>query len=344
MKNEIFQRRKRILLIVLFAVSIALAPQAARADDNSSTVKKSVELQSGGWLVREKVDLHSLNFDEDKWVYCIIKVKGHWQKDITHKPSQKFNIQVNGKKIFDGELYGDKTLTMNLGETTQTVNVTGYMQCCNAATNAKGSIEVICFREKPGIFYVTEVTYDVKNARLLDSPELPVGRETIEENKTDEESGGTYKVTYTETNSLTWEKSFEHAESIGISIGYKAGDGGGFEAMGSLAANFKTAYKTGSTEQKSESIERSTSYKVPPHTTKRIFVVQTKNIYEMPYTMKGYTLDENGKRRCPFEKKDKCIFVGVQSTRILQEPVGKEGQLMAGAGPEVIAEWTSELK
>lgn len=63
----------------------------------------------------------------------------------------------------------------------------------------------------------------------------------------------------------------------------------------------------------------------------------------MPYAMKGYTLDENGKRRCPFEKKDKCIFVGVQSTRILQEPVGKEGQLMAGAGPEVIAEWASEL-
>lgn len=307
----------------------------------SSVVRDSIYLENKGTNWKE------FTFDPDQWQYVIVKLNGTYQKDFTGKPSQHFDIAVNGKNIYNGDLHGGATATHSIdGDKNAKLVVTAKLKSANgASTYSAGEVKVLAFREKPGLFYVTEVIYDTKKAKIVDSSEPLKGIETIEENNTDEESSGTFKAVYTETSSLTWEKSFEHSESVGISIGYKTGGTGpGIEAMASLAANFKTAFKTGSTEQKSETIERSITYKVPPHTTKRIFAVQNKLTYTMPYKLKGYTLDDNGNKIKPFEKEGTCIFVGVQSTRILQEPMKKEGQLQTITKPEVIAEWPSVLK
>ncbi|WP_139822931.1 hypothetical protein [Massilibacteroides vaginae] len=327
------------MCFIMFAPQLFYGQQMA-----NSFEKQSKKLENNG------MNATTFDFGVGEWKYVIVRMHGTYQTMFA-KPSQNFAVSVlrngSGNEIFRGDLYGDREETYKFKEDKEfELKVSAKLISVNGASGASaGNVEVLAFREEPGVFYVTEVVYHIEDASMaVETKEFGVkGQETIEINDTNEESVGTYKVTYTETKSLTWEQESTHSESVDVSIGYKAGTGGGFEAMVSLAASFKSAYKTGSAKQNSESIERSVTYKVPAHTHKRIFVMQTTNIYKMPYTMKGYTTDKDGVRTYS-ERKDKCKYVEVQSTQILQSTLKKAGTLGADANPEVIAEWGAILK
>lgn len=340
MKNELIMQRiisaqyrriaRGMVLAMCLTTIFSLAGiTSAYADEPQSVYSKHQDLRHEGSMVGVKQNIRGLDFEAKKWTYCIVRLNGYYQKDITHRPSQKFCVMLNGKTIFDDKLKGEKVLEIALDGSEQRIEVTGYMQCVNAATHMAGKVTVDCFLETPGAFYVTQVHYQKEDAVRL-SDEFISADEKIIYNDSNLPVTESVSLSWTESKTLTWQKTFSHTEQIGFSIGYKASSVGGFEAMLDFDAQFKTEYQNGSAEVTSKTLTHDSSVTVPPHTHHEIYIEKTKAAYVMPYYLEGYILNSDGTRTHQ-NRKDKCIFTYISFVTVKHKDLGSKQD------PELIA-------
>ena len=327
MKNFITKQKN-----LLFFILLLFTPQLLSADgDINPFVSQTQYLENKG---KNEV---TFNFGKKKWQYVIVKLNGTYHKDITLKPSQSFTVYLKDMKgsrvIFDKEVYGDNPPIIeniqddnNLKEIDLSVSVK-LKSVHGASTYSAGNVEVIAFMEEPGKFYITGVTYHTDKATVLTKEPITTTQGTLT-NNTNTIAKKSTRVVFKETKSIRWEKSFSHSEDIGISIGYKAGTGGGFEAMASLQASFKTDYKNGETQETVREIDEKVEIDVPPHKTYRVFTVQSRESIKIPYTLKGYVIKEvNGKYQNVNETRDDtCIFTNIFNTDCQLDDVGSNSK------------------
>ncbi len=124
-----------------------------------------------------------------------------------------------------------------------------------------------------------------------------------------------FSLSWTESKTLTWQKTFGNTEKIGVSVGYRAGGSGGFEAMGEFEAQFSTTYQNGTAEVTSKTLTYDSSVEVPPHTHHEIYAEKTKTAYRKPYSLEGYVL--NSDRSKTYKKiHDNCLFTYVSNVTV----------------------------
>lgn len=313
-----FSLQSNSLLLLIFSFFFASSLWAA---DKDSYETKTIHLEYKGPGLGHRLNIaNRLDFpaeEKSSWKFCVITIIGNWEKDITHKPSQEFLINVNGVEKFSKQLKGTTHISFKLPYNTKEVKVGGYMEGCNMATHISGSITVTCFREAPGVFYATQIIYDTDKAIRGKDEQITADEKNIY-NDSPRDANESIELSYAESKSLSWNKSSSHSENIGISVGWKANSTtGGLEAMASFNEKFETSYSQGSVEQKSAIKTYKTSVIVPPSAHHRIFLVQNKVTYTMPYTLIGYTLEYDEKNNIITQKPDKhsgeCIFSNIDS-------------------------------
>lgn len=306
----------RKIALLGFAVALFALPQQARAarTDTITVVTKSVELTSDG----DKYGLR-MDFDKNKWRYCIIKYTGFYHKDIrTETASQKFIISVNGKVVINEDCLGEKIYRLPLEGSDQKIRVEGRMERVHGAIHAKGSVEVKCLTEMPNVFYVSTIEYDTKNAVRTINPPLEVSTVTkINDSKQTIREEATVK--YHNRRSVTWQASSSHAEHFGFSVGYKpSSDQGGIEGKVFFEETIHHDYSKGETEEISKEQEFTSKFKLKPKEKHRMFVMQGSETWEIPYTMTGYMWDEDGVKTYDTIK-DKYVFKSSTSNTIMHE-------------------------
>jgi len=103
--------------------------------------------------------IEKLHFPSDrKWIECEITIKGESQTDTLfyHQPNQHFTVYLNEKKVFDGELFGEKLIKEKINAI-QHVSVTGEMSK-RGLNCAMGSVTVSCTFEDSSVIKSKEAT------------------------------------------------------------------------------------------------------------------------------------------------------------------------------------------
>ena len=227
--------------------------------------------------------------------------------------------------VLNSQLHGETTVTYDLDKNVeQVIRITGQMETCNQANRAKGTIVVTCYSEAPGTFHVNEILYDTKNKETLSSVTISADERTINNLDSPIQAGDTIALSYTESKTITWEKTFAHTENVSVTGGYtpsSATGGGNFSAT--IGATFNTGYKNGQAQTNTETRQYTSQVVVPPHRIHKIFITQEKVDIRIPYTLKGYVVQEDGSRK---EKtlNDTCVFTNVHSTTVTHSDVTDE--------------------
>lgn len=323
MTTDFIVMRKKYMVCMVSA--FLMLPGLAHAQkDSISTLKKSA------YLKNHSANATSFDFGVDKWQYLIVNMNGTYQKDITKAPSQNFTITVNGSNVFSGDVYGDKMITIDLDYGTQKTLIVAakLVSVHGASTYAAGNVEVIAFREKPGIFYVTEIIYDLKNAMKI-SEERITANEVEIHNSSSGKMDVTETLSYTVSKSIHWDKTTSFLTSVGLSVGYKSGSTGGFEAMGSLSQSFTKSYNEGTTNTETTTVTNKATVQMEPNSHRKLFIIQNRVSTKIPYQLKGYYLDANGERTYD-SSNGNCIFTNVISSNI------QTADLASNAEPEVL--------
>jgi len=306
--------RKLFVFLSCFAFFLVFPQLLSHAGEKSGVQTQTWEQELRSFNSKTLINME---FPKGKWEYCVIKVKGHWEKDLTHRPSQEFHIKVNGTDVLNTQLHGETTITHDLDKSKeQVIRITGQMETCNMANRARGTIVVTCYSEAPGTFHVTEVLYDTKHAETLNKTTVSADERTIDNSNSSVQADESITLSYTESKTITWEKTFAHTESVSVSAGYtpsSATGGGNFSAT--IGATFNTGYKNGQATTNTETRQYTTRVVVPPHQRHKIFITQEKIDIRIPYKLKGYVVQEDGSKK---EKTidDTCVFTNVHATTV----------------------------
>jgi len=322
----------RKIALLGFALALFALPQQVRAAkaDTITVATKSAELTSDGNKTGFRMD-----FDKKKWMYCIIKCNGLYHKDIkAETASQKFVISINGKVVINEDCLGEKIYTFYLDNPTdktvpnQTIRVEGRMESVHGAIHTKGNIEVRLFTEEPEVFYVTKLEYTGKPVRTAN--EFVEVFTDMRINNSKQETGESITVRYTNKRSLTWQKTSSHAERFGFSAGYKAPDSGGIEGGIYFEETIQHSYFEGGAEERQEEQTYTSKFSLKPKEKHRMFVMQHRETWEVPYTMEAYVWDKDGKKTY-YVINDKYIYRNSPSNTIMhddpdspEEPTSKE--------------------
>lgn len=286
----------KLLLACLATALISLPQQAYAAKPDTITIEtKTFKLDTKSF--NSEVEL-AHTFPKEKWQYCIIKCSGNFQHVISGKPSQKFIITINQKKVgvINEEIHGEKIFRFDLDGTEQELIVKGRMETCNLATSASGTVEVICLTEKPGVFYITKISYDTANAVHIAHPPVEMDSD-VRKNHSKQTTSEEMTVRYTNKRSVSWQETSSHSEHFGFSIGYKPGSAtGGPEGSSFFEETIRHDYSNGEVEETSKEQVYTSKFDLKPGEEHRMFVMQNKETWEIPYVMEGYTWSEDGTR------------------------------------------------